>query len=326
MESTEIESLRFDGAVAVVTGAGNGLGRAYALELARRGARVVVNDLGTTTRGVPTGESSADVVVEAIRAAGGEAIANRDSVAERAGAIRVVDAAVAEWGRLDVLVSNAGFQRDVRIEDMQEQDFDAVLDVHLRGPFFLIQAAYRAMLQGGGGRIVVATSTSGTLGCRTQANYASAKAGVIGLVRTIALEGAEHGIYVNAISPGALTRGSQTDKTAGRFEGRKPPKYPELQERLVPERVAPLVAALCHTSCRYTGEVFLAWGGFFGRAAWGVSKGLLAEGMLSAEDIARDWAKIRGEGEIQSEVTCDGFDVVMELLEDRWTRQRDRRA
>ncbi len=196
-----------EGKVAIVTGAGGGIGREHALALAREGARVVVNDLGSDRHGGGRGAEMADRVVEEIRSAGGEAAASYDSVSTREGADGIVWTAQNKFGRLDVLVNNAGILRDRTVLNMSEEDFDRVLDVHLRGTFLCSQAAARAMkLQGKGGRIVNTTSLSGLLGNFGQANYAAAKAGIYGLTRVCALELQKIGITVNAVAPVALTR------------------------------------------------------------------------------------------------------------------------
>jgi NAD(P)-dependent dehydrogenase (short-subunit alcohol dehydrogenase family) len=195
------------GKVAVVTGAGGGIGREHAIALAREGARVVVNDLGSDRHGGGRGAEMADRVVEEIRAAGGEAAASYDSVATREGADGIVWTALSRFGRIDVLVNNAGILRDRTLLNMSEDDFERVLDVHLRGTFLCTQAAARAMkVQGSGGRIVNTTSLSGLLGNFGQANYAAAKAGIYGLTRVCSLELQKHGVMVNAIAPVALTR------------------------------------------------------------------------------------------------------------------------
>lgn len=312
-------SLRFDGEVVIVTGAGSGLGRSHALEFARRGARVVVNDFGTSTRGVKTEDSPANEVVAEILAGGGEAIANYDSAATPEGADGIIAAALDQWGRLDVLVCNAGFQRDIPVDEMSTEDFDAVLDVHLRGPFFLAQRAFRAMKTAGGGRILITTSTSGLFGCSTQANYAAAKAGVLGLVQTLALEGREFGIRANALSPGARTRGSLTDPTALRFRGRTAPKYPELAELMTTERVTALAVALAHESCELSGTTALGWGGYYGRAEWRIVDDLFETEEVSPEEILGAWSVPEADLDDQTHrVRSDGFDVVMEVLERSW--------
>lgn len=196
-----------DGKVAVITGAGNGIGRADALLFAAEGAKIVVNDLGGARDGTGPGGSAADAVVEEIRAAGGEAVASTDSVAHREGAEAIIEQAIEAFGRIDILVNNAGILRDKTLLKMTDEMWDAVIDVHLKGTFLCTQAAAKKMIaQGDGGRIVNTTSVSGMLGNFGQTNYAAAKAGIYGITRTAAIELQKHGITVNAVAPIAKTR------------------------------------------------------------------------------------------------------------------------
>jgi NAD(P)-dependent dehydrogenase (short-subunit alcohol dehydrogenase family) len=197
----KVQEIRFDGQVAIITGAGNGLGKDYALELARRGAKVVVNDLGGTGSGEGRSTTAADNVVAQIRAAGGEAVANYASVANRAGAAAIVQDALDNWGRLDICISNAGILRNNRFEDLTDAQIDAVLDVHLKGAFYIAQPAYRVMRAQGYGRILFTASASGVFGHAWQANYGAAKAAMVGLSNVVALEGADYGITSNVILP-----------------------------------------------------------------------------------------------------------------------------
>jgi len=217
-----------EGKVVIVTGAGGGIGRAEALAFAREGAKVLVNDVGSTRDGSGTDGGPAGGVVEEILAAGGEAFPNTDTVATPEGAAKIVAAAVERWGRLDVLVNNAGILRDKSFTKMDEAMWDAVVDVHLKGTFLCSQAAAKQMLlQGEGGRIVNTTSVSGMLGNFGQANYAAAKAGIYGLTRTLAIELQKHRITVNALSPTAKTRMTED---LPMFQG---------MDSLTPEHVAP---------------------------------------------------------------------------------------
>ena len=208
--------LEFNGDVVIVTGAGSGLGRAHALELARRGARIVVNDLGADPSGTGASSATALATVEAIRKEGGEAVANPDSVATPEGGRAIVQTALDTWGRVDAVVHNAGFSQDNHFEDMTVAEVRAVVDVHLLGCFFVAQPAYAAMKDNGGGRMVFTTSTAGLLGAPLMSNYAAAKMGVVGFTRSLALEGQQYGIKANALSPGALTRRGD-DRDAFRF-------------------------------------------------------------------------------------------------------------
>jgi NAD(P)-dependent dehydrogenase (short-subunit alcohol dehydrogenase family) len=276
-----------EGKVAVVTGAGTGIGRAHALALAREGARVVVNDLGGDRHGGGRGSQAADQVVAEIQAQGGEAAASYDTVATREGADAILWAAVNKFGRVDVWVNNAGILRDRTLLNLTEDDFDRVLDVHLRGTFLCTQAAARAMkVQGKGGRIVNTTSLSGMLGNFGQANYAAAKAGIYGLTRVAALELERFGIAVNAIAPVALTRMTADIKMLqGATEG-----------DLGPQFIAPAVVFLASPLADgITGQVVGVQGGriFLYRVETtpGVEREA-ARGPWTAEEIRDGWEKI----------------------------------
>jgi NAD(P)-dependent dehydrogenase (short-subunit alcohol dehydrogenase family) len=243
-----MSDLRFDGRVAIITGAGGGLGRAHALELARRGAQVLVNDLGGSVDGSGFSISAADRVVEEITAVGGTAASNHDSVATAQGGQAIVQAAIDAFGRVDILVNNAGILRDKAFHKMDETMIEAVIDVHLKGALYVTQPAYRLMREQGYGRIVNTSSASGLFGNFGQANYGAAKAGLAGLTRVLALEGASHGIKVNAIAPIAATR--MTEDILG-----------ELAAKVSPDSVSPLVAFLAHESCAVNGHVYSVAGG-----------------------------------------------------------------
>ncbi len=240
--------LSFDDRVVVITGAGRGLGRAYAELLGSRGAKVVVNDLGVTMAGDGTREDAAGDVVAAIAAAGGEAVANRDTVATAAGGRAIIEQALDTYGRIDVLIHNAGNVRRAPIAEMTEEVFRSVLDVHLVGGFNVLQPAFAAMCKAGYGRIVMTTSIGGLYGNYEVANYSAAKAGLIGLSHTAAIEGAAHGVKSNCIAPSAVTRMS---------EGIDITQFPPLG----PEFVSPAVGWLAHESCTVSGEVLVALGG-----------------------------------------------------------------
>ncbi|HEX7488785.1 MAG TPA: SDR family NAD(P)-dependent oxidoreductase, partial [Anaeromyxobacteraceae bacterium] len=242
-----------EGKVAIVTGAGGGIGRAHALALAREGARLVVNDLGGDRHGGGRGSDAADRVVEEIKAAGGEAVPSYDTVSTREGADGILWAALSRFGQVDVLVNNAGILRDRTLLNMTQDELDRVLDVHLRGTFFCTQAVARQLkIQGKGGRIVNTTSLSGMLGNFGQANYAAAKAGIYGLTRVAALELQKLGITVNAIAPVALTRMTQ-DLTV--FRGAE-------EKELGPQFIAPIVVFLASDlAAAVTGQVVGVQGG-----------------------------------------------------------------
>ncbi|MEM7325300.1 MAG: SDR family NAD(P)-dependent oxidoreductase [Actinomycetota bacterium] len=279
--------LRFDGEVALVTGAGGGLGREHAMLLARRGAAVVVNDLGSPTMGGQDHSSGpADAVVEEIRAAGGTAIANSDSVADRAGAERMVAMALDEFGQLDIVINNAGIIRNRTFLNIGEYEFEPVLDVHVKGAFFVTHPAYEHMKARGYGRIVNTSSGSGLFGSFGQTAYAAAKAAIMGFTKTLAIEGERYGIKVNAIAPGALTRMTgdvmgDGSPTADLFEL----SGDELANRMGPHQVAPAVVYLAHRSCSLTGETLSAAGGRVGRAFVAVTPGIYDED-LTLEDVA----------------------------------------
>ena len=245
--------LRFDGRVAVVTGAGRGLGRAYARLLAERGARVVVNDPGGSLRGDGADAGPADEAVREIRAAGGEAVACTESVATDRGGTAIVESALDHFGRIDVLVHNAGNHRPAPLTEMTSEDLDAVLDVHLRGAFHVVRAAFPRMRDAGYGRVVLTSSIGGLYGNHRVANYAMAKAGVIGLSNVVALEGADAGVKCNAIVPAAVTRMAEGIDTSA---------YPSME----PELVAPAVGWLAHESCSITGEMLVSIAGRVARA------------------------------------------------------------
>ena len=240
--------LRFDGRVAIITGAGGGLGRSHALELARRGAHVLVNDLGGALDGSGSSMSAADRVVDEITAFGGIAVANHDSVATSDGGQAIVQAALDAFGRVDVLVNNAGILRDKAFHKMDHTMIDPVIDVHLKGALYVSQPALRLMREQGYGRIINTSSASGLFGNFGQANYGAAKAGLAGLTRVLSIEGASHGIKVNAIAPIASTR--MTQDILG-----------DLALKVSPESVSPLVAYLAHEECSVTGHIYSVAGG-----------------------------------------------------------------
>jgi NAD(P)-dependent dehydrogenase (short-subunit alcohol dehydrogenase family) len=247
-----MSDLRFDGRVAIITGAGGGLGRSHALELARRGASILVNDLGGAVDGSGSSMTAADRVVDEIIALGGVAAPNHDSVATAKGGQAIVQAALDAFGRVDVLVNNAGILRDKAFHKMDDTMIEAVIDVHLKGALYVSQPAYRLMREQGYGRIVNTSSASGLFGNFGQANYGAAKAGLAGLTRVLALEGASYGIKVNAIAPIAATR--MTQDILG-----------DLAVKVSPDSVSPLVAFLAHEECSVNGHVYSVAGGRIAR-------------------------------------------------------------
>lgn len=254
-------TLRFDHRVAVVTGAGRGLGRAYAQLLAARGAKVVVNDPGGSLTGGGNDPGPAHSVVDEILTAGGQAVANTDTVATAEGGQAVIDTALETYGRIDILIHNAGIVRSGALRDMTYEDFDAVLDVHLRGAFHVVRPAFPPMCDAGYGRVVLTSSIGGLYGNHGVASYAAAKAGILGLCNVVALEGAAQGVTCNAIVPGAVTRMA---------EGLDTSAYPPMG----PELVAPVVGWLTHETCSVTGEVFVAIAGRVARVVVSESPGV----------------------------------------------------
>ncbi len=275
--------IRFDGKVAIVTGAGGGLGRQHALELARRGAKVVVNDLGGSVDGSGGSSEAALKVVEEIKALGGEAIANGSSVTDNAGVLRMAKDAMDAWGRIDILVANAGVLRDKSFSKMEIEDFEFVLNVHLMGTVKCVKAVWEIMKEQNYGRIIVTTSSSGLYGNFGQTNYGAAKLGLIGFMNTLKLEGQKNNIHVNAISPVAATRMT---------ENLMPPA---ILEKLKPEYVTPGVVFLCSEEAP-TGAILTAGAGAFALARVYETEGVyLGEGGLDAEEVRDNWTQITDE-------------------------------
>ena len=270
---------RFDDKVAIVTGAGGGLGRCHALELARRGCKVVVNDLGGAVDGTGGGSEAAAQVVAEIEAGGGEAVANGGSVSDRAGAQSMVDAAVQRWGRVDILINNAGVLRDKSFHKMELDDFQFVLDVHLMGSVNVTRAVWPLMREQNYGRILVTSSPSGLYGNFGQANYGSAKLGLVGLMNTLKIEGARYNIRTNCIAPVAATR--MTENLM--------PK--EALANLGPELVTPAVVYLC-TEDAPNGVVVQAQGGKFSVACIVENAGVELGTTATAEDIGTNFERI----------------------------------
>ena len=266
--------------VIAVTGAGGGLGREYALTLAREGACVVVNDLGGARDGTGAGHNMADQVVEEITAAGGRAVANYDSVAEAEGAENIVKTAVDAFGKIDGVVSNAGILRDGTFHKMSFENWDAVLKVHLYGGYNVVRAAWPHFREQSYGRVVVATSTSGLFGNFGQANYGAAKLGLVGMINTLAQEGAKYNIKTNALAPIAATRMTEDILP------------PEVLQNLTPEFVAPVVAYLCTEEVPDTGSVFIVGGGKVQRTALFQNEGVTFKKPPSVDEIGAHWNEI----------------------------------
>jgi NAD(P)-dependent dehydrogenase (short-subunit alcohol dehydrogenase family) len=272
--------IRFDGKVAIVTGAGGGLGRQHALELARRGARVVVNDLGGSVDGSGGSSEAAQKVVAEIKAAGGEAMADGASVTDDAGVANLVKTTMAAWGRIDILIANAGILRDKSFSKMELADFQVVMDVHLMGTVKPTKAVWEIMKAQNYGRIVVTTSSTGLYGNFGQANYGAAKLSLVGFMNTIKIEGQKNNVHINAIAPVAATRMTENILP------------PQIAERLKPEYVTPGVVYLVSEEAP-TGVILTAGAGTFALAHMCETEGVyLGEGGLSVEEVRDNWAKI----------------------------------
>lgn len=291
-------TIRFDGRVAIVTGAGGGLGRCYALELGRRGAKVLVNDLGGAMDGTGGSPRMAQAVVDEITAAGGEAFANHDNVANRDAAKRVVDEAVSRFGSVDIVVNNAGILRDKTFAKLDLDDFEKVVHVHLMGSVNVTKAAFPLMKKRGYGRIVLTSSSSGLYGNVGQASYGAAKMGLVGFMNTLKLEGEKYGINVNAVAPLALTR-----MTNGMWP-------PEVAALLVPEYVTPAVIYLCSENSP-NGHIIEAGGTYFARVAIVEAKGAVLGPNATAEDVAARYKEI---SDLSGARTFDGGAEVVEKI------------
>lgn len=270
--------MRFDGRVAIITGAGGGLGRAHALELSRRGAYVVVNDLGGAVNGIGSSATAAELVVDEIIAAGGVAVANDDSVATAEGGESIVQCALDAFGRVDIVVNNAGILRDKAFHKLDPASVDQVIDVHLKGAFHVTMPAFRLMRAQRYGRIISTSSASGLFGNFGQSNYGAAKAGLAGLTRVLAIEGAEHGIKSNAIAPIARTR--MTEGILG-----------DLAAKVSPDSVSPMVAFLASEECPVNGNIYSVAGGRIARIFVGETIGVVLDDN-TAESIMANLSRI----------------------------------
>jgi NAD(P)-dependent dehydrogenase (short-subunit alcohol dehydrogenase family) len=279
----------FTGQAVIVTGAGRGLGRLYAIELARRGAAVVVNDLGGSMRGDGADTSVADGVVEEIERAGGVAVASHDSVDSPEGGEAIVRTAVDRFGRLDAVVSNAGIFNSVPFEDLSQDDWRRMLSVHLDGGFYLSQPAYREMKAAGYGRFVFISSSGGMFGQPLEAHYAAAKAGLVGLANVIAIEGAQHGILANTVLPFGFSR--MVTETVGDPKALEETGFLNV---IQPDLVVPIVAFLASRACEFSHHNYSACAGRFSRVFVGLGEGWLAEpgSNPSADDIAAHLSEV----------------------------------
>ena len=299
-----MSEIRYDGRVAIVTGAGGGLGKTYALMLASRGASVVVNDLGGASDGTGGGSSMADEVVKQINESGGKAVANYDSVASPEGGEAICKAAVDNFGKVDIVVNNAGILRDKTFAKLEPSDLEAVIDVHLKGAFFVTQPAFRVMKEQNYGRIVFAASGAGIFGNFGQSNYGAAKMGLVGLSNVLSVEGAKYNIKCNVIAPIAKTR--LTEQLLG-----------PLADALDPNFVTPLVGFLCSEACELSHEIFDVGGGRYARIFLGMGPGWVApKGQVpSTEEIRDNLDAIRDpEGYVIPASIADEMKAVAEAL------------
>ena len=299
-----MSDIRFDGRVAVITGAGGGLGKTYAQQLASRGASIVVNDLGGASDGTGGGSSMADETVDEIMKAGGKAVANYDSVATPEGGKAIIQSALDNFGKVDILVNNAGILRDKSFLKLEPANLEAVIDVHLKGAFYVTQPAFASMKENNYGRIVMASSGAGIFGNFGQSNYGAAKMGLVGLMNVLAVEGAKYGIKVNTIAPIAKTR--LTENLLG-----------GLADALDPSFVTPLVSYLCSEKCELTHEIFDVGGGRYARIFVGMADGWVApKGSIpSPDDIYENIDQIRDqEGYTVPESIADETKAVAKAL------------
>jgi NAD(P)-dependent dehydrogenase (short-subunit alcohol dehydrogenase family) len=299
-----MSEIRFDGKVAVITGAGGGLGKTYALQLASRGCKVVVNDLGGKADGTGASSSMADQTVKEIQEAGGEAVANYDSVATPEGGKGIIKAATDHFGRVDVVINNAGILRDKTFAKLEPPDLEAVVDVHLKGAFFVTQPAFAHMKEQGYGRILFTASNAGILGNFGQTNYGAAKMGLVGLCNVLSLEGAKYNIKCNVIAPVARTR--LTEQLLG-----------PLAQTLDPECVTPLVTYLVSDQCDYTHSIWSVGGGRYARMFVGLTPGWFAgKGAKPSPEQVRDhMSEIRDTSKyIIPESIADEMKLMLELF------------
>jgi NAD(P)-dependent dehydrogenase (short-subunit alcohol dehydrogenase family) len=298
-----MSDIRFDNRVAVITGAGGGLGKTYALEFAKRGAKVVVNDLGGATDGTGGGTSMADQVVKEIEEAGGTAVANYDSVSTPEGGEDIINSALENFGQVDIVVNNAGILRDRSFAKLTPEELEIVIDVHLKGAFFVSQPAFRAMKERSYGRFIFTASAAGIFGNFGQANYGAAKMGLVGLSNVLAVEGKKAGILSNVIAPIAKTR--LTEDLLG-----------PAADKLEAEHVTPLTVYLCSEQNEETHQVYSVGGGRYARIFVGLAPGWThKDGFASVEDIAQNFATIHEPGDyiIPSSIG-DEMRVVMQAL------------
>ena len=303
MDCASEESLRFDDKVVIITGGGRGLGRSHALLLASRGALVVVNDPGDSLDGGPEPDDPAAALVNEIASLGGRALADRNSVATPSGAESLVEATLREFGRVDIVVNNAGILRDQAFHNMSEDNIRAVLDVHLLGAFWVTRAAWGGMRDQQYGRVIMTTSVGGLIGNFGQSNYCAAKMGLVGLTRALSIEGERYGIRVNAIAPGAATRMTSNLSDA-------------VSSKLSPDLVSPAVAWLAHEECELSGEILCAGGGHLGRFLVIETRGISVSDP-TIETVRDQWCQISDTSDF---IVSDSIEKSMALLTDSLSR------
>ncbi|MBI2706248.1 MAG: SDR family oxidoreductase [Actinobacteria bacterium] len=295
--------LGYDGKVAIITGAGGGLGRSHALELARRGARILVNDLGGSVSGEGGDLGPAGQVVKEIEALGGEAVSNGDSVSTPEGGEAIVKAAMDAFGQVDIVINNAGILRDKSFHNMTPELLNPVIDVHLKGAFYVTIPAWKVMRENNYGRVINTASNAGVLGNFGQTNYGAAKMGLVGLTNVLAIEGAKNNIKVNAVCPVAKTR--MTEDLLG-----------ALGDKLQPESITPVVAWLAHEDCPVTGEIYSVAGGQVSRFFIGRTPGVYKSD-LTVEDVRDNFDAIRDEeGYTVPENITDELRLLLDVLKD----------
>jgi NAD(P)-dependent dehydrogenase (short-subunit alcohol dehydrogenase family) len=301
-----MSDVKFDGRVAIVTGAGAGLGKTYAVELAKRGAKVIVNDLGGARDGTGGSSKAADLVVDEIKSAGGEAAPNYDSVATIEGGQNIVKTAVDNFGKVDIVINNAGILRDKSMMKMTEEEWDAVQSVHLKGTFSVTHAAWPILRENNYGRVVFTSSGAGVYGNFGQANYGAAKMGMVGLMNVLKLEGAKYNILINTIAPTAASRLTEDVMP------------PEFFERLKPEFVTPLVVYLSSEEMKESGMIFNCALGWYSRAVVMCTDGvIIGDGKrdIAVEEIKENWNKITAlENPKPLASVTDGFGYLTSLL------------
>ncbi len=299
-----MSDIQFDGRVAIITGAGGGLGKTYALDLGKRGAQVVVNDLGGAADGTGSGTSMADEVVKEITEAGGTAVANYDSVSTPEGGEAIVKTALDSFGKVDIVINNAGILRDKTFAKLSPEELEIVLDVHLKGAFFVSQPAFKVMKENGYGRFIFTASAAGIFGNFGQTNYGAAKMGLVGLSNVLAQEGAKYNIKSNVVAPIALTR--LTEQLLG-----------AAAKALGPDCVTPIVTYLASEASDITHEIYSVGGGRFARVFVGLTPGWTkgAAAVASAEEVRDHIEQIRNvEGYTIPGGIADEMKVIMEAL------------